>query len=892
MAAAVPGVARIDAQAPAPATPGGPTAGTTAARGLAESRPRVNYPRVFTGPNLAQISFPLGGIGAGCIGLGGRGQLRDWEIFNRPDKGNAPNYAFPSIRVETAGRKPFVSVLEARLQPPYQGSFGIGSHGAPGLQRLQGATFTGEFPLARLAFRDRRLPVNVTLDAFSPFIPHEEDDSGLPAAVLRYTVNNKQAARAKVSIAYSIENLMLATALRRGDPDPRVNERKSEDALSGILMRNPEMPTDHPLAGSLGLWVIESNGGRVSMIPGWPRARWWTSALHFWDDFSADGELGPDAADPGPVAAVCVQHDLAPGATATYTFLITWHYPNRTPDRCGWDAPDGQGAAVIGNFYCTRFADAWESARYTASNLAGLESRTRMFADAFRESTLPAAVKDGASANLSTLVTQTAFRTSDGEFHGFEGCGGDSGCCMGNCTHVWNYETATQHLFPGIAHSLRRAAFGYSMDEDGGMRFRQLLPDGFDRFPTAAADGQMGQIMKVYLDWQLSGDRTYLEDLWPRVKRAIAFAWIEGGWDADRDGVLEGAQHNTYDIEFFGPNPLCGIYYLGALRAVEEMAGAMGDETTRAEGRRLFESGRAWIDANLFNGEYYVQQVKGQPREQIAPALLNTMGSDRTDEPEYQMGSGCLADQLIGQYQAEVAGLGPLVDPANCRATLESIYRNNYKRELLEHDNLQRTYVLNDEAALVVAEYTRGGRPDVPFPYYAEAWTGLEYATASLMIYAGLVSEGVECITSVRARYDGERRNPWDEPECGSHYARAMSSWSGVLALNGFRYDGPGRRVTALPRLPASNFRSFWSTATGWGTFAYGPGGQSLRIKVLHGQLACRAVTAVDRASGSAGVTLDGQAVPHAVKRIGRGVREVTLESDVTLRAGQELVLS
>jgi len=235
----------------------------------------VTYPRVFTGPNLAQISFPLGGIGAGCIGLGGRGQLRDWEIFNRPDQGNAPNYAFPSIRVETAGRKPFVSVLEARLQPPYQGSFGIRSHSAAGLQRLQGATFTGEFPLARVAFRDRRMPVGVTLDAFSPFIPHEEDDSGLPVAVLRYTVQNKQAARAKISIAYSLENLMLAATLRRGDPDPRVNERKSDGALSGILMRNPEMPVDHPLAGSLGLWVIEPNGGRVSMVSGWPRARWW-----------------------------------------------------------------------------------------------------------------------------------------------------------------------------------------------------------------------------------------------------------------------------------------------------------------------------------------------------------------------------------------------------------------------------------------------------------------------------------------------------------------------------------------------------------------------------------------------------------------------------------------
>jgi hypothetical protein len=339
------------------------------------------------------------------------------------------------------------------------------------------------------------------------------------------------------------------------------------------------------------------------------------------------------------------------------------------------------------------------------------------------------------------------------------------------------------------------------MDEDGGMRFRQLLPDGFDRFPTAAADGQMGQIMKVYLDWQLSGDRAYLEELWPRVKRAIAFAWIAGGWDADRDGVLEGAQHNTYDIEFFGPNPLCGIYYLGALRAVEEMAGAMGDEGTRAEVRRLFESGRAWIDANLFNGEYYIQQVKGQPREQIAPALMNTMGSDRTDEPEYQMGSGCLADQLIGPVSGRsrrpraAGGSGKL--PRHAREHLpEQLQAGTVgARQPSAHLRAQRR-------SRARRRRVHARRPaDVPFPYYAEAWTGLEYSTASLMIYAGLVSQGVECITSVRARYDGERRNPWDEPECGSHYARAMSSWSGVLAVNGFRYDGPGRRVTALPRL-------------------------------------------------------------------------------------------
>jgi non-lysosomal glucosylceramidase len=266
-------------------------------------------------------------------------------------------------------------------------------------------------------------------------------------------------------------------------------------------------------------------------------------------------------------------------------------------------------------------------------------------------------------ANLSTLATTTCFRTADGEFHGFEGVNDQRGCCFGNCTHVWNYETTVQNIFPAFARSLRKAAFGYSMDDAGAIHFRQLLPDGKARSGFAAADGQMGQIIHAYIDWMQSGDDAWLRDLWPRVKKALEFAWVKGGWDADRDGVLEGAQHNTYDVEFYGPNPQCGVYYLAALRAGEEMARAVGDGAGAAEYRRLFENGRKWIDANLFNGEYYIQQVRGVRKDQIAPALMSTMGSENTEQPEYQMGAGCLVDQLIGQYLADVAGLGPLLDP-------------------------------------------------------------------------------------------------------------------------------------------------------------------------------------------------------------------------------------
>ena len=130
------------------------------------------------------------------------------------------------------------------------------------------------------------------------------------------------------------------------------------------------------------------------------------------------------------------------------------------------------------------------------------------------------------------------------------------------------------------------------------MHFGQLLPDGKARSGFAAADGQMGQIMHAYMDWKLSGDNQWLETMWPRIKKGLEFAWVPGGWDANRDGVLDGVQHNTYDVEFYGPNPMCGIYYLGALRAGEEMARAMGDTASAEEYHKLYSQGSSWMDGD------------------------------------------------------------------------------------------------------------------------------------------------------------------------------------------------------------------------------------------------------------------------------------------------------
>jgi hypothetical protein len=260
------------------------------------------------------------------------------------------------------------------------------------------------------------------------------------------------------------------------------------------------------------------------------------------------------------------------------------------------------------------------------------------------------------------------------------------------------------------------------------------------------------------------------------------------------------------------------------------------------------------------------------------------------EHPEYQLGDGCLVDQLMGQYLADVAGLGELVSRKNMASTLRAIYGSNYKRTLLEHDNVERTFALNDEAAVLVCSYAEGKRPRIPFPYYAEVFTGLEHATAAMMMYAGMIDEGTECIASIRARYDGEKRNPWDEAECGHHYARAMASWSSVVALSGFEYDGAQEAVIAVPRLSHRAFRTFWASGTGWGEFSYAPGsrgGTFFTLRVLAGNLRCRSIE-ISATGIKTRLRVAGKEYTHSSTRNGTSTR-YTADETFVIAEGQEL---
>jgi len=797
--------------------------------------------------HLLNIALPLGGIGTGTVSLGGRGELRDWEIMNKPGKGystvtkgnDAPFFA---IYVKSQNSPVIAKALMGPLYPSEQ----MQAEGRPannhGFPRFADASFDAAYPFGMVNLSDKTMPVSVLIVGFNPLVPGDADASGLPVAILKYEVKNTGNQPVTVSVCGSMRNFVGQDGSKyikdwKSDIIPigannNQNVFKRSEIAQGIFMYSDSIERTEGAFGTMALLTSEKKG--VTYRCSSERNDWQRSTLDFWDDFSSDGELTNKNRlnDNDPMASLAVKKEIAAGATETFSFFITWNFPNRY----AWSRE------IVGNYYSTKYTDAWDAAQKIIPQIPELEEKTKQFVNSFISSSLPEVVKEAALFNLSTLRSQTVFRLKTGQMMGWEGVMDEVGSCQGSCTHVWNYEQATAFLFGDLAKTMRNVEFGVSTDSAGLMSFRTELPlETAKRNGRAAADGQMGTIMKMYRDWQLSGDESFLKQNWPNVKKALAFCWVKNGWDSDNDGVMEGCQHNTMDVEYYGPNPQMEFWYLGALRAGEEMAKHIGDKEFAKKCKSLFESGSAWTDANLFNGEYYIQDIRPpKTTADIYPGLQIGMGSRDLSNPDFQLGKGCLVDQLVGQYMAHICGLGYLADPDKVKTTLTNIQKYNYIEDFSARFNNMRSYVIGKESGLIMASWPNG-RLKVPFPYFAESMTGFEYAAAVGMIYEGQTDNGLKCIKAIRDRFDGQKRNPFDEPECGHHYARAMASWAAVLALSEFQYSAVDQSIHFTDK-PGTYF---WSNGYSWGTCEIKSTGKTTEatLKVLYGSLDLKTVS-------------------------------------------------
>jgi len=792
--------------------------------------------RTYKGKYLNEISFPLGGIGTGSIGLTGTGSLKDFEIFNRPNFGSWYPKTFGIIRVQEEGKDPVCRILEGPMRPPYTPKDGGAYHcNGEGFPHMDECEFRGEFPFAWINFKSKDMPLTIELEAYNPFIPSDEDSSSYPAAILCYRVTNNSQNDVDVSIMWSMLNLVgLKSGPSQGmvfsaTDTPRerlINEFREDEGLHGIYFNTEEFDKDHPNYGNVSLTTPNEN---FKYTPFWPRTHWFSALSEIWTSFKEQDSIPFSGKiriiKKAEAGALLISERISPGETKFFTFYITWYFPNFEKYWYFFLMDDQvEDRPVWSNFYASLFEDAFDVAVKLHKNKDYLYGTTKRFHDALFSSTLPPYIIDAVASNIAILKTATCLRLKNGEFYGWEGTSINHGWCEGTCNHVWNYQQALPFLFPRLERSIHDLNFKHNfVKEDSGlMRFRLQVPlqalefnPSFDSAISRAIDGQFGMIINFYREWKISGKDDWLKNHWTNIQRSLGYAFEE--WDKDKSGVLEGSQGNTYDIDFFGPNPLSMCYYLGALKAVSLMAKFLRDNTKAELYNDIFEKGTKWMDSNLFNGEYYIQLYNPQKRK------------------KNQMGVGCLIDQLLGLQLSRIGGIDNFLDESNIKTTLKSIFKYNYKPNMHNHENNARLYAVNEEAGTIICTWPKGNEPKIPLPYAHEVWSGPEYQFAAHCIMEDLLEEGLTVVKSVRDRYDGYHRNPWDEFECGHHYARSMASYGLLNALSGFLFDKGVGYLAFSPKIYKNNFRCFWALDSVWGL--YHQVKDSIRIEVLYGAI-------------------------------------------------------
>jgi uncharacterized protein (DUF608 family) len=820
--------------------------------------------RTFSGDKATQVAMPLGGIGAGSICLNGYGGLQDFSIHARPAttalpasySSNSPEAAFAVLHVKgvsgvtklVEGPFPAFKIFDQGLQGQ-----GLRRGGFEGFPRFGKCIFKGEYPFGEVQFSDSSVPLDVQLTGWNPFIPLDDKNSGIPCVILEYTLRNSSPRPVEYEFSYHLSHLA---------PGCKPEQSASANTVipgKGIFLHNSEEPNSEAY-GSASLTVI---GDKPHIKGMWLRSPEWTygSLTALWREVSTGTFTANEGSNSVDIegrngASILLEGKLAPGESRTYTILIAWHFPNCYVQAGGKPgASDVLGAAgcrsVAGGlqplwrpYYVTEWKDAREVALYVEKEYVSLRARTVKFKEALFSSTLPPYVLDAVSANLAILKSSTVLRQENGNLWGWEGCFPDNGCCEGSCTHVWNYAQAFPHLYPQLERTLRDLELFRSMDGNGHVNYRGAIPDGpVDHGWPAAADGQLGGIMKIFRDWQISGDSKWLGRMYPLAK--LSLDYCIGAWDPDHRGGLFEPHHNTYDIEFWGADGMCTSIYLGALSAMAQMAQAVGQQSDARYYADLAQRCSRQMDEQLFNGEYYQQRVEYRGLRDTSFANSVAHVDDKSSElqqllkregPRYQYGGGCLSDGVIGAWMARTYGIEIPLARNNVRSTLQAIFKHNFKADLSEHANAQRPgYAMGREPGLLLCSWPRGDKPTLPFVYSDEVWTGIEYQVASHLIQEGFVNEGLTIVKALRSRYDGRTRNPWNEYECGNWYARAMASYSLLGALSGFRYSAVERTLWFGPQLSIRPFESFFSTAFGFGTIALDD--RALSIRMIEGEL-------------------------------------------------------
>jgi uncharacterized protein (DUF608 family) len=819
--------------------------------------------RRFTGDARRCVALPLGGLGTGNVALAGDGSLRQWQLHNSPNHVGAVPNAFFALRASSIEPPLDVRrVLQSAPVPPAAvPAPNVDDHLVPeeillplqAWSPVEDTVYEAAYPYAAVDYVDAALPLDVRLEACTPFVPLDAVASSLPLVSFRFRLSNRSELPLHGWLVASQQNVAGWDGVTPMDGarcplfGGNANRLERRAGRTAIVMDCPALAEEDRRAGELAL----STDHPAAALPRCGSAREvlrWVESLKLlgptigddWSDqalrtaieaMASPWSVPAGVSAPGTtwVAALAVAFALAPGESREIEFVLAWSFPNRVVDfdQFGEGPRPGFGARV-GNWYSERHGGVRDVLATYAARRDELLDASRAWAAELLESSLPATVADLLAAQGSLIRSPTVFRTADGRLYGFEGGLGAStlnwngnagGSCPLNCTHVWNYEQALARLFPALERTMREIELDHVQAPDGSVPHRVVLPlDGPQLHGTViggpadpALDGMLGAVLKAYREARQGAGLEWLERYRPKLERLMAH--VQERWDDDGDGVLTGRQPVTYDIDLHGANMFVGGLWLAALRAMQEIGSALGDDADASRWGERFATASAAYDRLLWNGEYYGQA-------QIGGA--------------HDFGDGCLADQLLGQWWAHQLELGHLLPAERIRGALAAIVAHNLRGGFRGFQHGYRVFADEDDTGLLVCTWPRGGRPAVPVRYCDEVWTGIEYQVAAHCIMEGLHEPGMRILEALRARYDGTRRNPYNEIECGDHYARAMAGWSVLEALTGFRYDAVRSRIAL--RGDSAHFP--FVAGTGWGRVTVTA--EEIEIHLLGGRLALR----------------------------------------------------
>lgn len=838
-----------------------------------------------------KVAFPVGGFGSGMFCVEGAGFIGSMSIHNHPFFLNDPNmygaiWANVRCNDKSEGKAKVLTgqLPDHKLYPYKDAAFGLSSSHY-GLPRFRNASFKAAFPFAEIALSDETMPVAVNMMVWSPFVPTNIDDSSIPAAAFEYEVCNiTDEVIDTVIYMYAPVDILR----REGDTEGpcHVSPFHFNNSSTGFLMEfNSEFDTDvhtdelpSDKKPHYSAFSVSTRAENATVNCRLFRGGWFDAQTMLWNDIAEGKYYDTEAYDIGdkdslvdsnridntyligqntqkhsPGGVVAVPMTLEPGEKRTVEFMFSWFSPE-SKLRVGQLGLENYPADRVGT-YRPWYAEHYGSANAVHADFTNrydmLKAASAKFTDAFFSSTLDPAIIEAIAANLSILKSPTILRQFDGKMWAWEGTGYSEGSCNGSCTHVWNYAQAIANLFPDMERSLRDTEFSVSQNEEGHQNFRAAIPIGeTDHSFHAASDGQLGGIMKFYREWRTSGYNQWMLDKWPAVKQSLNYCIKT--WDPDHLGVIIEPHHNTYDIEFWGPDALCTGMYLGALKAAtlicewicnnkpSLITKAPTATTTTATAattiisvkeaendlnfyNSLYEKCRTYMEDELFNGEYFFQKVTMENLHSDKDAFLShTKSSEdlallKAEGPKYQYGKGCLSDGLLGIWLAHCCGIDNIIDKEKEEKHIYSVFKYNYKNSLIDHANPQRPgFAVGDEAGLLLCTWPHGGMPSLPFVYSNEVWTGIEYQVASHLAMNGFTDESLTIVRSTRERYNGAKRNPFNEYECGFWYGRALASYSLLQAFGGARYDKLTRTMYLSPKIKG-DFKTFFCCESGFG---------------------------------------------------------------------------